>query len=101
MSNGHGSLIKTPKQLIIVVGLSFFVPLLIILLLMVYVNSGKRESGGSAEAEKQTAQLIKPIGQVTLSAAASAPVAASAEPVTPTATTAAPSASPTPKAAAK
>ena len=72
MSDSHGNLIKTPKQLIIVVSLSFFVPLLVILLLMVYVDNGKRESGGGADAEKVTARLIKPVGQVTLSAAAAA-----------------------------
>ncbi|MCE7504910.1 hypothetical protein LZG75_01495 [Polynucleobacter sp. IMCC30063] len=84
MSNGHGSLIKTPKQLIVVVSLSFFVPLLIILLLMVYVNSGQRESGGSIEAEKGIAQRIKPVGQVTLSAAAVPPsVAENTAPVPP------------------
>lgn len=59
MSEAHGSLIKSPKQLIIMVFASFFVPLIIILLLMVYVNNGKRvDSQASAE------QLIKPVAQL-------------------------------------
>ena len=59
MSNEHGSLIKSPKQLIIMVFASFFVPLIIILLLMVFVNNGKRgDSSASAE------ELIKPVAQL-------------------------------------
>jgi hypothetical protein len=59
MSNEHGNLIKSPKQLIIMVFASFFVPLIIILLLMVFVNNGKRgDSMASAEA------LIKPVAQL-------------------------------------
>jgi hypothetical protein len=59
MSNEHGNLIKSPKQLIITVFASFFVPLIIILLLMVFVNNGRRgDSTGTAE------QLIKPVGQL-------------------------------------
>lgn len=61
MSNEHGSLIKSPKQLIIVVFACFFVPLIIILLLLVFVNNGKRtDSEASAE------QLIKPVAQLNL-----------------------------------
>ena len=59
MSNEHGSLIKSPKQLIIMVFASFFVPLIIILLLMVFVNNGKR-ADSSASADK----IIKPVGQL-------------------------------------
>ncbi|ANI98655.1 cytochrome C [Polynucleobacter wuianus] len=59
MSNEHGNLIKSPKQLIIMVFASFFVPLIIILLLMVFVNNGKRsDSPASAE------ELIKPVAQL-------------------------------------
>jgi len=64
MSNEHGSLIKSPKQLIIMVFASFFVPLIIILLLMVFVNSGKREGAGTADAAKSAEQLIKPVAQL-------------------------------------
>ena len=59
MSNEHGSLIKSPKQLITMVFASFFVPLIIILLLMVFVNNGKR-SDALATAD----ELIKPVGQL-------------------------------------
>ena len=59
MSNEHGSLIKSPKQLIIMVFASFFVPLIIILLLMVFVNNGKR-----GESSTVTEQLIKPVAQL-------------------------------------
>ena len=59
MSNEHGNLIKNPKQLIIMVFASFFVPLIIILLLMVFVNNGNR--GDSSETSEQ---LIKPVGQL-------------------------------------
>ena len=59
MSEAHGSLIKSPKQLIIMVFASFFVPLIIILLLMVFVNNGKR-----ADAAASAEQLIKPVAQL-------------------------------------
>lgn len=59
MSEAHGSIIKSPKQLIITVFATFFVPLTIILLLLVYVNNGKR-TGAEASAE----QLIKPVAQL-------------------------------------
>ena len=59
MSEAHGSLIKSPKQLIIMVFASFFVPLIIILLLMVFVNNGKR-----ADSEASAEQLIKPVAQL-------------------------------------
>jgi cytochrome c5 len=59
MSNEHGNLIKSPKQLIIMVFASFFVPLIIILLLMVFVNNGKR-----GESTVTTEQLIKPVAQL-------------------------------------
>ena len=61
MSNEHGNLIKSPKQLIIMVFASFFVPLTIILLLMVFVNNGKRtDAVASAE------QIIKPVAKLNL-----------------------------------
>ncbi|MBU3637863.1 cytochrome c5 family protein [Polynucleobacter sp. es-MAR-4] len=59
MSEAHGSLIKSPKQLIIMVFASFFVPLIIILLLMVFVNNGKR-----TDAEASAEALIKPVAQL-------------------------------------
>jgi hypothetical protein len=70
MSEAHGSLIKSPKQLIIMVFVSFFVPLIVILLLMVFVNNGKR-----TDAEATAEQLIKPVGQLNVSDASPAPPA--------------------------
>jgi len=59
MSNEHGSLVKSPKQLIIMVFACFFIPLIIILLLLVFVNNGKRtDSSASAD------QIIKPVAQL-------------------------------------
>ncbi|WP_255532909.1 hypothetical protein [Polynucleobacter sp. CS-Odin-A6] len=70
MSEAHGSLIKSPKQLIAMVFASFFVPLTIILLLMVFVNNGKR-----TDAEATAEQLIKPVGRLNIAAAVPAPAA--------------------------
>ncbi len=64
MSNEHGSLIKSPKQLIIMVFASFFIPLIVILLLMIYVNNGKRDGAGAADTAKSADQLIKPVAQL-------------------------------------
>jgi cytochrome c5 len=64
MSNDHGSLIKTPKQLIIMVFIGFFVPLMIILLLMVYVENSKQTDGDAKEAAAAANQLIKPVAQL-------------------------------------
>jgi len=61
MSSEHGNLIKSPKQLIIMVFASFFVPLIVILLLMVFVNNGKR-----GEPSATTEQLIKPVAQLNI-----------------------------------
>ena len=59
MSNEHGSLIKSTNQLVLMVFAAFFVPLIIILLLMVYVNNGTRvDSGATAD------RLIKPVAQL-------------------------------------
>jgi hypothetical protein len=68
MSEAHGSLIKSPKQLIIMVFASFFVPLVIILLLMVYVNNGKR-----SDSEASAEQLIKPVAQLNIKDVAESP----------------------------
>ena len=70
MSEAHGSLIKSPKQLIIMIFVSFFVPLIVILLLVEFVNNGKR-----ADSEASAEQLIKPVGQLNIADAVPAPVA--------------------------
>jgi len=69
MSEEHGNLIKNTKQLSIAVIASFFVPLIIIFLLIVYVSSGKnKENVGS---EKSTETLIKPVGKLNFKDASS------------------------------
>ena len=62
MSEEHGSLIKNTKQLIIAVIASFFVPLIIIFLLIVYVSSGKNQQ--NVASEKSTETLIQPVGKL-------------------------------------
>lgn len=75
MSNEHGSIVRSPKQLIIMVFACFFIPLIIILLLLVFVNNGKRTDSSASAAE-----LIKPVAQLNFKDAneAVAPAAAAA-----------------------
>ncbi len=61
MSEEHGNLIKSPKQLVVMVFASFFVPLIIIALLMVYVGSGKKPGANPDAAAEAANQLIKPV----------------------------------------
>jgi cytochrome c5 len=62
MSSDHDTPIKTPKQLITVVALSFIVPIIVIALLVSYVNSQKRLGAGTSASDAQAvAQRIKPI----------------------------------------
>lgn len=73
MSEQHESLIKTPKQLITVVVLSFVIPIAIIVLLVAYVTGAKRESAGSSSMSPEAiAERLRPVGKVVL-AGASAP----------------------------
>jgi cytochrome c5 len=60
MSEEHGNLIKSPKQLAIVVFASFFIPLIVIALLMVYVGNGKTKGADADAANK----LIKPVAML-------------------------------------
>lgn len=63
----HGALIKTPKQLIVTVVLSFIVPIVIILLLVNYVASGDLVSAGSdALTAEATAKRIAPVAKLEL-----------------------------------
>jgi cytochrome c5 len=62
MSSDHDTPIKTPKQLITVILLSFIVPIIIIVLLVSYVNSQSRTGNGAqANTAKAIEQRIKPI----------------------------------------
>ena len=65
MSEQHDSLIKTPKQLITVVALSFIVPIAVIILLVTYVAGAKREgAGASSMTPEAVAERLRPVGSV-------------------------------------
>jgi len=64
----HTSLIKTPQQLIIVVVLSFIVPVLIIVMLAQLAMDGNRKPADTAAAEEAIAKRIKPAGDVVVAA---------------------------------
>jgi cytochrome c5 len=69
----HTGLIKTPKQLIVTVVLSFLVPILGIILLVNFVDFGNRTAAGSDTLEPQAVALrIQPVGEVSIRDAASA-----------------------------
>lgn len=61
---GHQSLIKTPKQLIITVVAAFVLPVVIIILLVNFVNFGPRDGAGSDEGPQAIAQRIAPVATV-------------------------------------
>ncbi len=60
----HTSLIKTPKQLAIVVVLSFIVPVIVIVTLAQIAASGKKPAAATAASEEAVAKRIKPAGTV-------------------------------------
>lgn len=75
MSEEHGNLIKTPKQLIVVSVLALVTPVAIALLGSQLVTGGKRID--TTEDKKSVEQRIKPVGElVKLEGAAPAPVPA-------------------------
>lgn len=64
---GHDSPIKTPKQLIVTVILSFLVPILAIVLMVNYVASGPKTGAGSGEnSAEAVARRLEPVGAVVL-----------------------------------
>ena len=66
-SEEHGSLIKTPKQLIVTVVPGFVVPIIIILLLVNVVASGVKTGAGSDSMTPQaTSQRIAPVAKFEL-----------------------------------
>lgn len=66
-SEEHGALIKTPKQLIVTVVLSFVVPILIIILLVKMVTSGDQIGAGSdALGPEAVAKRLQPIAKLEL-----------------------------------
>lgn len=78
----HSSLIKTPQQLIVVIVLSFLVPVLGILLIVQFVTGGLQVDPNSpAMSEEAVAQRLKPVGEVAIGEApamTAAPAATSA-----------------------
>jgi cytochrome c5 len=62
MSSHDESPIKTPKQLITIILLSFVVPITLIMLLAGWVSSGDKKGAGSdAYSDKAVAERIKPV----------------------------------------
>jgi len=73
MSDQHSSPIKTPRQLITVIVLSFVVPVLIIVLLVKYVVGDKTSGAGSSSMTPEAvADRLKPVGSVVLAEAGGA-----------------------------
>jgi len=66
MSQHDNSLIKTPRQLIIVVALAFIVPVILIILLATYVvrSATSGSSGSDAMSETAIAERMRPVGMV-------------------------------------
>ena len=66
MSQHDNSLIKTPRQLIIVIVLAFLVPVILISLLATYVvrSTTSGGSGSDAMGEKAIAERMRPVGLV-------------------------------------
>jgi len=83
----HSSLIKTPKQLIIVVVLAFVVPIgLIVMLTQLITSSPDMSKGNPALSQEAVAKRLKPVGEVVVDAsqpqpAPAAQVAVAAAPV--------------------
>lgn len=70
-SEEHGSLIKTPQQLITVVVLAFLVPIFIIVLLINYVGVGTRTGAGTDSNNPQLIEArIAPVAKVEIKDAA-------------------------------
>lgn len=74
--------IQTPQQLIVAVVLAFVLPVVIIALLVLYVNSSAKSAAGSnALAAESVAQRIMPVGSVEIQAVTVAPGSNSGETV--------------------
>lgn len=71
----HTSLIKTPKQLVIVVLLSFIVPVILIIMLAQLAMKGNHKPEATAASEEAVAKRLKPVGSVVVDPNAPAPVA--------------------------
>ena len=65
----HSSLIKTPKQLAIVVVLAFVVPVVVIIVLAQLAVGTKKSTASPAAQEEAIAKRLKPAGEVIVAAA--------------------------------
>jgi cytochrome c5 len=72
MSSEHEQFIKTPKQLIVVVVLSFLVPIVVIIALANYMNKSLRTGAGSEGSKTSVEARIKPVAGFELKGAAGA-----------------------------
>ena len=97
--NEHGSFIKTPAQLIVVVVLAFVVPIALIYLIIQMVMGSGVSKDHPAMGEKAVAERIQPVGSVEISKEPS-PLLAAPAPAAAPATTAAAGAPAAPGAAA-
>ena len=81
-SNEHSALIKTPKQLIVVVVLAFLVPIVLISMIAHLVTSGPDTSKGTpALSEEAVTKRLKPVGDVAVDPNQPKPAPAAAAPV--------------------
>ncbi len=79
---GHEGPIKTPQQLMWAVGLSFVVPILLIVLLVNFVASDDKPAAGTdALGAEAVARRLQPVGRVELRAAGGAAVVRTGEQV--------------------
>jgi cytochrome c5 len=76
--DAHSSFIKTPQQLIVVIALSFLVPIIGIIMIVKLV-SGVPSADPAALAPESVAARIQPVGRVEIGAPAAAPGARSGE----------------------
>ena len=65
-SHEHETPIKTPRQLLVVIVLSFVVPVIAILLIAQFVLGGLNTGGESAASREAVAQRIKPVADVVM-----------------------------------
>lgn len=67
LSNDHSSLIKTPKQLIVTIVLSFVIPIIVIIMLVNWVTSGSSKAPGSDSLSPEATSLrISPVAQLVI-----------------------------------
>lgn len=60
----HSGPIKTPKQLLLAVTISFIVPIFVIIGLVYFVTSSDKPAAGAVNMEKAVAQRIQKVGMV-------------------------------------